>query len=245
MRVLSIVHQRAAGPGVFADAVDRRGDDLEEWIPAEAAPPVLDGYGAALVFGGAMHADHEDANPWLRPEKDLLRSLLERGIPVLGVCLGSQLLAEAAGGEARPAPRPEMGWHDVELDPRAASDPLLAPLPRRLRAFEWHSYEFTLPPGAVPLARSPVCTQAYRLEGDRMSASHGGPSWGIQFHAEATAEVVDRWLDDHREDGHAVRTGIDPELIRAETEDRIGAWNELGRGICSRFLELGDARDGS
>jgi GMP synthase (glutamine-hydrolysing) len=240
VRVLSIVHQRDAGAGVFAEAAAQRGDAVETWMPPEAPPPALDGYGAVLVFGGAMHVDQEVANPWLRPEKRLLRSLLERGTPVLGVCLGSQLLAEAAGGEARRAARPEIGWHEIELAPDASSDPLLGPLPKRFEGFQWHSYEFTLPPGGTALARSAVCLQAYRVEG---SDSGRPPAWGIQFHAEVSRESVNRWLADYREDPDAVRIEIDPERLRAESETKIGAWNELGRGICTRFLEQASERE--
>jgi GMP synthase (glutamine-hydrolysing) len=238
VRLLSIVHQRDAGPGVFAEAASRRGDELETWSPPETSPPELDGFGAALVFGGSMHVDQEGANPWLRPEKEFLRELLERGIPVLGVCLGSQLLAEAAGGEARRAARPEIGWHRIELAPDAASDPVLGGLPRRFEGFQWHSYEFTLPPGAVGLARSDVCLQAYRIDSDS-SRAH---AWGIQFHAEVSPDSVNRWLDDYRADPDAVRIEIDPERIRAESDTRIEAWNELGRGICTRFLDAAESR---
>jgi GMP synthase-like glutamine amidotransferase len=115
---------------------------------------------------------------------------------------------------------------------------VLGALPRRFEGFQWHSYEFTLPPGAVGLARSDVCLQAYRID----SESSGGRAWGIQFHAEVSPEAVSRWLDDYRADPDAVRTEIDPERIRAESETRIEGWNELGRGICSRFLELAEAR---
>jgi GMP synthase (glutamine-hydrolysing) len=234
VRVLSIIHEHEAGPGVFAEAAAARGDELEAWVPPEAPPPELEGFGAVLVFGGSMHVDQEEANPWLPREKEVLRSVLEAGTPVLGVCLGSQLLAEAAGGTARRASRPEIGWHAVELGPPAAGDPLLGPLPERFEGFEWHSYEFTLPPGAKPLAHSDLCLQAYRIDG---SGDSRAPSWGIQFHAEVTLEIVNRWLDDYREDGDAVRIGIDPERIRTESMGRIEAWNALGRGICTRFLE--------
>jgi GMP synthase-like glutamine amidotransferase len=227
VRVLTIVHQRDAGAGVFGDAAAAAGHELVQWLPPEQPPPELDGVGAAMVFGGAMHADQEEAHPWLVPEKALLRELLDRGTPILGVCLGSQLLAEAAGGRPRRAPEPEIGWYDVELTEAGAGDDLLRDLPPRFESFQWHSYESTLPPGATALANSAVCLQAYRLD---------GRAWGIQFHAEVTGAQVSSWLDDYRTDEDAVRIGLDPEGVRAQTAPRIEAWNELGRGVCERFL---------
>jgi GMP synthase (glutamine-hydrolysing) len=181
-----------------------------------------------LVFGGAMHADHEDRHPWLREEKALLRELIERGVPLLGVCLGAQLVAEAAGAPARRAARPEIGWHDVEVTAEAAGDPLLAPLSPRFTAFQWHSYEFPLPPGATPLARSDVCLQAFRA---------AERTWGIQFHAEVTGADAESWIDDYRSDEDAVRVGLDPERLRMQTRDAIEDWNSLGRDLCVRFLD--------
>jgi len=228
VRILSVVHQHDAGPGVFGDVADAAGHELEEWVPAEAAPPDPSAFDAALVFGGAMNVDQEADHPWLRPEKQLLRSLLERDTPLLGLCLGGQLVAEAAGTQPGRAPEPEIGWHEVELLPESREDPLLGPLPERITAFQWHSYAFPRPPGATVLARSPVCFQAFRID-DR-------PAWGLQFHAEVTSAIVGSWLDEYRRDPDAIRIGIDPEAIRAETDERIGEWSELGRGICERFL---------
>lgn len=197
-------------------------------MPGESAPPELDGYGAAMVFGGAMNVDEEKANPWLRGEKDFLRRLLAERTPTLGVCLGAQLLAEAAGARPARASEPEIGWLDISLGPEARDDALFDPLPDRFEGFQWHSYEAPLPPGAVPLAESPVCLQAFRLA--------DGAGWGLQFHAEVTRESVGHWLDDYTSDPDAVRIGLDPEALRAETARKIDAWNELGRGLCARFL---------
>ena len=230
MRALSIVHQADAGPGVFADVVRESGWELETWMPPAAAPPPIDGrYGAALVFGGAMNANEEAAHPWLAVEKDLLRALIADRVPTLGVCLGAQLLADAAGAPARRAREPEIGWFEVELTQAGRADPLLGALGGRFEAFQWHSYEAPLASGAIALAHSPVCLQAYRL---------AGPAWGIQFHAEVTAADAASWIDDYRSDPDAVRIGLDPDAMRAETAPRIGAWNRLGAGVCERFLEL-------
>jgi GMP synthase-like glutamine amidotransferase len=229
VRVLAIVHQRDAGPGVFAEAAAAAGHEMVEWVPSEARSPDADAWGATIVLGGAMDVDQEDEHPWLRDEKRLLGKLVEERAPVLGVCLGAQLLAEVAGGAAERAERPEIGWHEVELTAEAEGDPVIGGLPERFEAFMWHSYEATPPNGAAPLARSPVCVQAYRA-GDR--------AWGIQFHAEVTEAIVSAWLADYRKDRDAVRMGVDPAALRGETRQRIGRWNELGRGLCARFLAV-------
>jgi GMP synthase (glutamine-hydrolysing) len=231
MRALAIVHQRDAGAGVFAEEMAERGVQLDEWLLSErgTAPPreVAD-YDAVLTFGGAMHADQEDRHPWLQFEKDFLAAMLDDGMPLLAVCLGCQLLAEAGGGAARRASEPEIGWHEVEITGEGTDDPVVGALAPRFTAFQWHSYEAVPPEGAAILARSPVCPQAYRI---------GERAWGIQFHAEVTAADAGRWIDDYRSDEDAVRIGIDPEALRLETEREIADWNRLGRELCGRFLE--------
>jgi GMP synthase (glutamine-hydrolysing) len=231
MRALAIVHQTDAGPGVFAEEMRDRGVELDEWLLSERGTgPALEiaEYDAVLTFGGAMHADQEDRHPWLRFEKDFLAAMIDDRMPVLAVCLGNQLLAEAAGGSAQRASEPEIGWFDVEITEEGRNDPVIGPLAPKFSAFQWHSYEALPPEGAAILARSPVCAQAYRV---------GELAWGIQFHAEVTAADTVKWIDDYRSDEDAVRIGVDPEVLRAETEQRIGDWNRLGRELCGRFLD--------
>jgi GMP synthase (glutamine-hydrolysing) len=228
MRVLSITHERDAGPGVFADAIAAGGGVLEEWFRAETDAPPADPatYDAVMTFGGSMHVDQRDEQRWIAPEIALLRELLERGTPLLGVCLGAQLLSEAAGGDAHWAPEPEIGWFEIEVTDSGARDPLLRPLAPRFEAFEWHSYECGLPAQATVLARTPVCAQAFRV---------GEAAWGIQFHAEVSPADVERWIDDYRAED-ARRDGVDPQALRAQTLPRMAAWNDVGRELCERFL---------
>jgi GMP synthase-like glutamine amidotransferase len=228
LRVLLVVHHRNAAAGVFAEPAGAAGHDLVEWLPHEAAPPPVDGLDAAIVFGAEAQVDEEHVFAWLRPEKQLVRELLKRDAPVLGVCFGSQLLAELAGGVVRLAAEPEIGWHGVELTPEGRADPLLGFLPERFESLQWHHYEWLLPDHAVALARSARCLQAFRLE-DR-------PVWGVQFHPEVTEADFGSWLDSWHDDPGAVATGQDPEAIRAETAAKIAAWNDVGRGIAERFL---------
>lgn len=235
MRALAMVHQRDAGPGVFADAAADRNVELDDWLIAETADPPapLGSYDAVFVLGAAADADQEHLHSWLAPEKRLLAGLLEAETPLLGVCLGGQLVAEAAGAIVHRASRPEIGWSDVELTAAGRADPVLGPLGERTSAFQWHSYESPLPPGAVALARSETCLQAFRT---------GPCAWGIQFHAEVTAADADRWINDYRSDPDAVAIGLDPKALGAETRERIGPWNDAGRALSGRFLDEAAAR---
>ena len=226
MDVLAIIHGESVRSGVFGDVVRERGHALEEWSLAWGTPlpRPLDAYGAVLVFGGAMHADQDDGHPWLREENLFLQRLLDRHVPVLGVCLGAQLLAKAASAPVGPSSEPEVGWFEIELTEEGRDDPVLGSLPPRFEAFQWHFYTHGLPAGAVELARSRVCTQAFRL---------GESAWGVQFHPEVTAEQVESWIVEDADE-----LPVSAEAFAAETVRRIADWNELGRTLCAGFLEV-------
>ena len=228
-RALAIMHQPDTGPGVFRDEALALGWNMDSWLiaPGDAPPGDPLAYDAVFSFGGAMHADQEPQHPWLREEKDLLARLLDAGVPTMGVCLGSQLLAEAAGAQAERAPKPEIGWYEVELAPAAADDPVLGALSSPFHAFQWHSYRSPLPTGAVELATSPIALQAYRI---------GERAWGLQFHAEVSEVDAVSWAVNYAVDEDAIKIGVDSETLSAQILERIGEWNKLGRGLCGRFL---------
>jgi GMP synthase (glutamine-hydrolysing) len=207
---------------VFAHAAH----DLVTWVPSSGSAPD-DDFDAVMVFGGSMHLDENDEHRWLDPEKEFLRDALARGTPILGVCLGSQLLAEAAGARPYRSEEPEIGWYEIEITDAGADDPLLGPLAPSVELFEWHHYVAPLPPGGVELARTPACVQAFRIEGK--------PAWGLQFHAEVTRENLFSWLDGW-DQSEAVHTSLDPDAIRAASERRIEEQNEIGRRLAERFL---------
>jgi GMP synthase (glutamine-hydrolysing) len=220
MDVLAVIHGEKVRAGVFGDAVAARGHRLEEWSLAwgTSPPRPLDAYGAVLVFGGAMHADQEGHHPWLREENLFLQRLLDLHKPVLGICLGAQLLAKAAHAHVGPAKEPEIGWYRVELTDDARDDPVLGRLPARFDAFQWHYYVHALPAGAIELARNDLCTQAFRL---------GDSAWGVQFHPEVTLGQIESWMQDDEP--------VPPGLLD-ETRKRIDGWNELGRSLCDAFV---------
>jgi GMP synthase-like glutamine amidotransferase len=202
LTVLALIHDEDAGPGVFSGYDEVASLSL-------GRPPRRDAYEAVIVFGGEANVD--DDYDWLAEEKAWLGDLLERDTPLLGVCLGAQLIAEVAGARVERLPRPEVGWHRVE---RVDDEPILA--------FEWHRYGFSdAPPGAVEIARNDVGCQAFRL----------GNAWGIQFHAEVDEPTVLGWIRDY-----GPEAGVDAEALAAQTAREIGRWNEFGRRLCARFL---------
>jgi GMP synthase (glutamine-hydrolysing) len=221
--VLSIVHPGDAGSELFGPLVAEAGHRFEEWSFESNTPPPrpLDSYDAVLVFGGPMHVDQHELHPWLREESDWLRGLLEGPQPTLGICLGSQLLAQAAGAQVGPLPEPEIGWSEVELTEAGTADPVLSVLPAKFRALQWHHYGHGLPEGAVALAHSAASLQGFRL---------GEGCWGVQFHPEVTEPQLERWIGDKSD------LPADPERLRAETSEQIGPWNALGRRLCRSFL---------
>jgi GMP synthase-like glutamine amidotransferase len=221
VNILAITHGGDAGMELFEPLVVAAGHRLDEWSFEQGAPPPLDAYDAVLVFGGSQHPDQDDLYPWLRDERDWLRGLIDRPQPTLGICLGSELLAQAAGAGLGRLPAPEIGWGEVELTDAGAADPVFSALPRRFEGLLWHHYAHDLPEGAVALAHSAASLQGFRL---------GETSWGVQFHPEVTEPQLERWIDDKSD------LPADPERLRAETREQIGPWNELGRRLCRSFL---------
>jgi GMP synthase-like glutamine amidotransferase len=227
MRVLSVVHDDSptGGGGLFERIVVERGDRLDRWFTANGDSPPSDaaGWDAIMVFGGVQHPDSDSDHAWLAGETAFIGSALTAGVPLLGVCLGAQLVARAAGARVGPARRSEVGWHDVDLDASATNDPVLGVLPPRITAFQWHYYGFDVPDGAVGLATSPAANQAFRL-GDR--------AWGVQFHPEVDAEMLEDWF---AQGGDELEQPV--EAVREETARRLPTWNEQGRALCGAFLD--------
>src|SRR4051795_1922603 len=227
MRILSVIHGREARTELFAPAIAAAGHEVEEWSFVWDAPPAHppESYDAVMVFGGAMHADQERRHPWILPELRWLEGLLSEGTPTLGICLGAQLLARAAGSWVGPVEgAPEIGFLPVE---RVASDPVFDALPERFDALQWHHYTYGVPDGAVETHRSARCTQGFRL---------GDACWAVQFHPEVTAQQLDGWLADPDDPP----VGRDPDELRAEIAAGIGRWNELGITLCNAFLRAAE-----
>jgi GMP synthase-like glutamine amidotransferase len=149
-------------------------------------PPDPDAYDLLVVLGGPMGV-HDDAEiPWLAAEKAALKTALDAGKPVLGLCLGAQLIAAVLGARVFANTHREIGWWPVERLPEAAEHPFAACFPERLVTFHWHGDTFDIPEGATPLFRSEACANQGFAVGDRVLA--------LQFHPEITPEAVQAWI---------------------------------------------------
>jgi GMP synthase (glutamine-hydrolysing) len=171
---------------VFEPVMRGRGWQLMQVeLDAGEQLPEISEFDAVLVMGGPMGAYEDAAHPWLSAEKELLRTAVQGGAPVLGVCLGAQLLAASLGGRAYQGPAPEVGVLDVELTSAGRDDPVTGPLSATFPSLQWHSDTFDLPPGATLLARSQRYTnQAFKVD---------PLTYGIQFHLEVTDEMATEW----------------------------------------------------
>jgi GMP synthase-like glutamine amidotransferase len=150
--------------------------DCGEALPVGAA--------AVIVLGGVMGVHDEAQHPFLREIKDFMGRMVAVGTPLLGICLGGQLLADVAGGEVSSNRCGEKGLVEVALTVAGAADPLFARIDECFRAFQWHNDSFTIPPGAAHLAGSAACPgQAFRT----------GNAWGVQFHPEVDSAIVSAW----------------------------------------------------
>lgn len=202
-RALCLQHVPFEGPGVFGASLARRGFALDtRLVPAQGLPAAPGDL--LLVMGGPMSVN--DPDPWIADEIAFIRRAVTAGLPYLGVCLGSQLLARALGARVGPGAAPEIGMTPIHLTAEGRRDPVFATLPDPALVFEWHGEVFELPAGAVPLAGSATCAlQAFRW---------GERAWGVLFHAELEPAGIEALCRECP--GDLARAGLAaPEVLQA------------------------------
>lgn len=220
MRLLVIQHDADKGLGLLEQPLLEAGLELDTRLAGEDPVAIGDHLGLVALPG---LADPIDDTPAVEGTRATLRDALDRGLPILGICLGAELLAEAAGADARPC-RPEFGYWPIRLSAAASADPLLGQLPAEFDAFHAHAFASDLPRHATALAYSDHALQAFRL-GDR--------AWGLQFHPEPTASMVATWIGTIRE--HIERQGVRPAQVAARAQALESRWTEWAARIASGF----------
>lgn len=211
-------HVAWEGPGILATEARARGLPVDvRRLDLGAAVPSVDAIAGLVVMGGPMGVHDTGPYPYLLAEQRLLRATVERDIPVLGVCLGAQLLATALGAQVRGGTAPEIGVGEVCLTAEGLKDPVLGGDGAHLPVMHWHEDAFDLPPGAVRLAGSSLCAnQGFRV---------GHHVYGFQFHIEVDRQLADAWAP-------RLPAGI------VINEERRADVERVGRGIIGRFFDL-------
>lgn len=228
-RVLVIQHIECEGLGSFDTLIEENGF-VTTLVNIGKGEKVGDGkeYDALIVLGGPMGVYETDRYPFLREEMNLIRAFHREDKPILGICLGAQLIAEALGGKVYKGERKEIGWYRVYLTGEGRRDPLFSSMPDISVVFQWHGDTFELPEDGVRLAYSYLYpNQAFRV---------GSRVYGLQFHLEVTREMIKEWLAEYRDE--LEREGIRTVPILEGTERYIHSLNTYAADFIHRFLLL-------
>ena len=226
MRVVVLQHESIEGPGAWMEALLERGATVEcVLVPSAGVPWHAAEAELVISMGGSMSVN--DPLPWIAAEVALLAERIRADAPVLGVCLGSQLIAKAAGGVVDPGPVFEIGFHDVELTDAGGADPVLRRLPARFSVLQWHGEYFHDVPGAVALARS----SRYPMQAFRVSRAYG-----LLFHLEATLHSVAAMCE--RFPGDLRCGGLEAEPLVDEARRRLGELQRHARVLLDALVTL-------
>ena len=228
--VLVLQHEAVEPLGVIGDALDAAGVAARyvRIFDGQPVPADLAGAAGLIVMGGPMGVYEQDRYPFLADEIRLIQRACRDEAPVLGVCLGSQLLAAALGASVAPGPQREIGWYPVTMTEAAAEDPLWAGLPSHWTGFHWHGDLHGLPPGATLLARSELTPcQAFRA---------GRHAYGFQFHLEVTRPIVEDWLTAFAQE--APEETQAPARILSGIETHLSAMQEIAARVFGRWARL-------
>lgn len=226
--ILFIKHVEIEGPETLGSFFVGKGFTLAtvNLHLGEVLPAVMDGIEAVIPLGGPMNVYEEDQYLFLKAEDVFLKKALAAGIPVLGICLGAQLLCKAAGGKVVRSPANEIGWFTVDMTPAGRTDPLFRGLPDPLEVYQWHGDMCVPPAEAVLLSSSERCpVQAFRV---------GKNAYGLQFHAEITDKSIHDWTGE-----------MSPQRRDRERAEMLGRYNAIktlfhahGQMLCENFLKV-------
>jgi GMP synthase (glutamine-hydrolysing) len=226
-----LTHVECEGPGRWGDQLDEYGLDVLRFRLSDGeSVPDLQAFEMALVLGGPMNVDEDAKYPWLVREKEVIADAVRAGMPILGSCFGSQLVARSLGAVVTKNPVKEIGWHLVTLTPEGQQDPLFADVPAMLPTFQWHGDTFAIPEGAVHLARSTVCeNQAFRF---------GERTYGLPFHVEITTPMVREWFAEYAVEAAAELPPGAPERAYQQAMEIDAENTLLARRILDSFLGI-------
>ncbi len=229
--ILIIKHIDIEGPGTFGDFLKNRGIPFKivELGAGEDLPSSLDGIKAVVVLGGPMNVDEEDKYPFLKSENSFIQKVLAAQIPFLGICLGSQLLAKAAGAKVVTSPVKEIGWYSVELTEEGRQDPLFKGFSPKDPIYHWHGDMFHIPAQGKLLATAAGCPhQAMKV---------GKNAYGLQFHVEVTDKSIKEWCAEYAENDMPGRKEHAQSMIEDYWKHKA-AFDRQAQTLYANFLNI-------
>jgi len=223
-------HIDCEGPGSLGEILSAHGIHLQVLKPFRGDPvPEILGDGL-VVLGGPMAVYEESRFPWMTVELSAIRRCLETRRPILGICLGAQMLSHAGGGKVDKGPRPEIGWYPLTLTPNGRVDNLFLGLEPSWPAFHWHGDTFTLPPGSDHLAQSAITPhQAFRL---------GANAYGFQFHLETTEPMIREWKRVYASELTPQGGTIPPEALEKNLSENAKSLRKTAELVFTRWAAL-------
>ena len=188
MKIIVLIHTPSEGPGSLGKYLEETGADVQIIRLDKGDPiPPMGSFDAVISMGGTMNVYEEDQFPFLKDETAFLKEAIYKDTPIVGVCLGAQMIAKAAGATVVKSPNKEVGWYPVALTAEGRKDLLFNGLPETMEVFQYHEDMFNLPEQAVLLAESEGCPhQAFRLRN----------AFALQFHVEVTPDMLKEWFSD-------------------------------------------------
>jgi len=229
-KILAIQHIHCETLGTIGEALDAAGIAIElvRTFEGQPVPTTMEGTSGLLIMGGPMGVYEQDRHPFLKREIRLIEQALQEDKPILGVCLGSQLLASALGVRVTKGKTKEIGWYPVALAPAGSTDSLWIGLEPSFTAYHWHGDVFNLPSGAVSLASSDLTRcQAFR---------YGHHAYGFLFHLEITEDIIKDMVKTFQEE--LEESGVNGSEIIAQTKTHLPRLRKIGQMVFKRWTGL-------
>lgn len=226
-----IKHIGIEGPGIIAEFFQNTAWQIEtiELDKGEELPEVLFQIEALIILGGPMNVYEEDKFPFLKTEDTFIKKAIKKEVPILGICLGAQLLAKACGAEIRKAERGEIGWYKVILTEQGRQDALFQNINNGLDVLQWHYDAFQLPEEGKLLATSDLCkNQAFRF---------GKNAYGLQFHIEVTPNMVESWIKEYLDSNDPAKI-IDSKNLLIDTYKKEQQFIRQANNVLFNFSQI-------
>jgi len=230
-KALILQNAEGEGPGIFEECLKERGWKwkiiylyLEEKVPIDWSTSSL-----LVVMGGPMNVYEEDTYPFLKEETQIIRAALDNDLPVMGFCLGAQLMAKALGARVVKGHTKEIGWYPVQLTKQGQRDPLLSSFPKQVTVFQLHEDTFNVPAGAVRLFGSEnYLNQAMRI---------GDMSYGFQFHFEITKDMIEQWIRNSGKENDEMGDNAKADIIIEDAQRYLPNLHILAKSFFDNYLQ--------